>query len=50
MYTKVKNDAENAYLHNLTIDGTVGYKYEKLAYNMQIICHIEEEKDVYGSN
>lgn len=46
MYNEVKNDAGDAYLYDATTDAeTAREKYNKLDYNMQIVCHMEEEEN-----
>ena len=50
VYTKVENDAGDAYSDEATAAGTAGYKYEEPGYNMQIVRHIKKEEDVDRSD
>ena len=43
VYNEVENDAGDAYPHDAT--ATAGHEHEEPNYSMQMVRHIEEEKD-----
>lgn len=49
VYNKVENDAGDGYWHDATTTGTMGYKHGELDHNMQMVCHMEEEKNAERS-
>ena len=49
MYNKFEDDTGHVYLYDAT-PGAAGYKHEEPNYNMQMVCHIEEEEDADGGN
>ena len=44
VYNEVENDAGDAYPYDATA-GTAGHEHEEPGYNMQMVCHIEEEEN-----
>lgn len=46
MYNEVENNARDVYPCNTIAAKTVGQKHDKPDYNMQMVCHIKENKDI----
>lgn len=49
MYNEVENNAGDAYPYDATAE-TAGQEQEEPHNNMQIVCHMEEEKDADRSD
>lgn len=49
LYNKVKNDVGDAYLYNITV-GIAMHEYNRLDYNIYMICYIEKEDDIDKGN
>ena len=50
VYNEVDNDAGDAYPHDAIAAGIAEYEHEEPGYNMQMVCHIEEEEDADRSD
>lgn len=49
MYNKTKNNKKYIYLYKINIK-IIGYKYNKLDYNMQIVYYIEKKTNICRDN